>query len=250
MSVTKVAVVGADGRMGQTTCRAVQAADGLELVARVSLGDSMSTATEAGAQVMVDFTAPDAVMANIEAALRLGLHCVIGTSGFDETRIDDVRRLQSAHPDQGVVIAPNFALGAVLLMRFAREAAAHFESVEVIELHHPNKVDAPSGTAIHTATGIAGARRDRGLGDSPDATTQGAPEARGTVIDGVHIHSVRLRGLVAHEEVLFGNPGEQLSIRHDSFDRDAFMPGVLLAIRSVTARPGVTVGLEHLLDFA
>lgn len=242
--------MGADGRMGATTCAAIQEADGLELVARIGPEDSMSKAVDAAAEVMVDFTEPDAVMANVQAAVELGIHCVVGTSGFDDAKLETVRGLLTAHPSLGVVIAPNFALGAVLLMRFAREAAEHFESVEVIELHHPNKLDAPSGTAQHTASAIATARRARGIADSPDATTSGAPEARGTSVDGVRVHSVRLRGLVAHEEVLFGNAGEQLTLRHDSFDRVSFMPGVLLAVRSVTSRPGLTIGLEPLLDLA
>ncbi len=250
MGAIRVAVVGADGRMGATTCTAIEAAEGLELVARIGPDDSMAQAVEVGAEVMVDFTEPDAVLANVQAAVELGVHCVVGTSGFDDAKLEAVRQLLTAHPNVGVVIAPNFALGAVLLMRFAREAAEHFESVEVIELHHPNKLDAPSGTARHTASAIAGARRARGIPDSPDATVLGDPEARGTSVDGVRVHSVRLRGLVAHEEVLFGNAGEQLTLRHDSFDRVSFMPGVLLAVRSVPSRPGLTVGLEPLLDLA
>lgn len=248
MSALRVGVVGSAGRMGTTTCAAIESADGLELVARIDAGDSIAQAKSAGAEVIVDFTAPSAVMATIASAVELGLHCVVGTSGFDDERLDAVRSLLEPSPGVGVVVAPNFALGAVLLMRFARQAASHFESVEVVELHHPDKLDAPSGTAVHTASQVAWARRSRGVPDSPDATSQGATEARGTSVDGVRVHSVRLRGLVAHEEVLLGNAGEVLTIRHDSFDRAAFMPGVLLAVRTVAARPGLTVGLEPLLD--
>ena len=200
-------------------------------------------------QVVVDFTVPDAVMATIEQALGLGMHVVVGTSGFDERRIAQVQQLvDDAGGELGVVIAPNFALGAVLLMRFAREAAAHFTSVEIVETHHPDKVDAPSGTAVHTAEVIAAARRDAGVADAPDATERSLDGARGASVDGIPVHSVRLRGAVAHEEVVFGNAGEILTVRHDSLDRAGFMPGVLLAVREVTRRPGLTVGLEPLLS--
>lgn len=247
MSTVKVAVVGAAGRMGTETCRAVDAAADLELVARVDRDGTVQDAADAGAEVMVDFTVPDAVMQNVERALGLGLHVVVGTSGFDEDRLAAVRAMTESAPGLGVVVAPNFALGAVLLMRFAREAAAHFTSVEVIETHHPDKVDAPSGTAIHTAQVIARARADAGVASAPDATERSLDGARGASVDGVPVHSVRLRGAVAHEEVVLGNPGEILTLRHDSLDRAGFMPGVLLAVRQVRSRPGLTVGLEPLL---
>ncbi len=243
----KVAVIGAAGRMGTETCRAVGAADDLELVARIDRDGSLQDAADAGAEVVVDFTVPDAVMQNIEQALVLGIHVVVGTSGFDDERLAQVRSLVDAAPGLGVVVAPNFALGAVLLMRFAREAAAHFTSVEVVETHHPDKVDAPSGTAIHTARVIAQARADAGVAQAPDATERSLDGARGAVVDGVPVHSVRLRGAVAHEEVVLGNAGEILTLRHDSLDRAGFMPGVLLAVREVASRPGLTVGLEPLL---
>jgi 4-hydroxy-tetrahydrodipicolinate reductase len=243
----KVAVVGAAGRMGTETCRAVGAADDLELVARIDREGSLRDAADAGAEVVVDFTVPDAVMQNIEQALALGIHVVVGTSGFDDARLAQVRSLLDAAPGLGVVVAPNFALGAVLLMRFAREAAAHFTSVEVVETHHPDKVDAPSGTAIHTARVIAQARADAGVAQAPDATERSLDGARGAVVDGIPVHSVRLRGAVAHEEVVLGNAGEILTLRHDSLDRTGFMPGVLLAVREVASRPGLTVGLEPLL---
>lgn len=243
-----VAVVGAAGRMGTETCRAIEGASDLQLVARIDKGDSLASASDAGAKVIVDFTVPDAVMPTIEQALSLGMHVVVGTSGFDDQRIAQVQKLvDEASGDLGVVIAPNFALGAVLLMRFAREAAAHFTSVEIIETHHPDKVDAPSGTAVHTAQVIAAARRDAGVSDAPDATERSLDGARGASVDSIPVHSVRLRGAVAHEEVVLGNAGEILTLRHDSLDRAGFMPGVLLAVREVTRRPGLTVGLESLL---
>ncbi len=245
--MTRVAVVGASGRMGQETCRAVEAADDLTLVARIDRDGSLQDAAAAGAEVVVDFTVPDAVMGNIEAALQLGLHVVVGTSGFDEERLGQVRDVLAGRPGLGVVVAPNFALGAVLLMRFAREAAAHFTSVEIIETHPPDKVDAPSGTAVHTAEVIAAARVAAGTPVAPDATQRSLAGARGAVVEGVPVHAVRLRGAVAHEEVVFGNTGEILTIRHDSLDRAGFMPGVLLAVREVAHRPGLTVGLEPLL---
>lgn len=244
----RVAVLGANGRMGGTTVRAVQEADGLELVAQLDAGDDLRRVTDAGAQVAVDFTVPSVTEQNVHALLDLGVHAVVGTTGWDDAALGRVRDHLLRTPDLGVVVAPNFALGAVLAMSFARQAARWFESVEVVELHHPDKVDAPSGTAVHTAKGIAAARAAAGLGPSPDATTQSLDGARGADVDGVRVHAVRLRGLVAHEEILLGNPGEQLTIRTDSFDRVSFMPGVLLAVRKVVGRPGLTVGLEHLLD--
>ena len=247
MSAIKVAVIGAAGRMGQQTCAAVEAADDLELVARIDRAGSMAEAAAADAQVVVDFTVPDAAMANIEAALRLGLHVVMGTSGFDSDCLAQVETMVERSPELGVVIAPNFAIGAVLLMKFAREAAAHFTSVEIVETHHPDKVDAPSGTAVHTAHVIAESRRSAGRSASPDATSRALEGARGASVEGVPVHSLRLRGAVAHEEVTFGNAGEILTLRHDSLDRAGFMPGVLLAVREVVTRPGLTVGLEPLL---
>lgn len=244
----RVAVLGAAGRMGSTVVRAVQAAPDLELVAQVDAGGDLRAVTDAGAQVAVDFTVPAVTEGNVHALVEAGVHAVVGTTGWTERSLDRVRDLLAAAPGVGVVVAPNFALGAVLAMAFARQAARWFDSAEVVELHHPDKVDAPSGTARHTAQGIAQARAAAGLGPMPDATTQAADGARGADVDGVRVHAVRLRGLVAHEEVLLGNPGEMLTIRHDSFDRVSFMPGVLLAVRQVRHRPGLTVGLEPLLD--
>jgi 4-hydroxy-tetrahydrodipicolinate reductase len=241
-----VAVIGAAGRMGGTTCAAIEAADGLELSARIGAGDDLEAGLK-GADVAVVFSVPDVVVEHVLTCVRLGVHAVVGTTGWTTDRLDRVSKALSGSPGVGVLVAPNFALGAVLLMRFAAEAAVHFESVEVIELHHPDKVDAPSGTARHTATEIAAARRAAGLAASPDATSSGLDGARGADVEGVRVHSVRLRGLTAHEEVLLGGPGEQLSIRHDSFDRVSFMPGVLLAVRRVAQHPGLAVGLEQYL---
>lgn len=245
----KVAVLGADGRMGATVCDAVENAPDLQLVARLERDDDV--ASLAGrADVAVDFTVPSVTEANVHALLDAGVHAVVGTTGWDDPALARVEEHLARTDGLGVVIAPNFALSAVLAMQFAATAARYFESAEVIELHHPNKVDAPSGTALATARGIAAARRDAGLGEMPDATQTQLDGARGAVVDGVHVHAVRLRGLVAHEEVVLGNPGEQLTIRTDSFDRESFMPGVLLAVREVGGRPGLTVGLEHMLDLA
>lgn len=244
-STITVAVIGAKGRMGRQVCRAVEAADGLELGPLVDVGDDLDAV--AGADVAVVFSVPDVAVEHTLACIRNGVHAVVGTTGWTAERLDTVRAALADKPGVGVLVAPNFALGAVLLMRFASIAAQHFESVEVVELHHPDKVDAPSGTARHTAEMIAAARREAGLGPVPDATTTSLDGARGADVDGVRVHAVRLRGLVAHEEVLLGGPGEQLTIRHDSFDRASFMPGVVLGVRTVASRPGLTVGLENYL---
>jgi 4-hydroxy-tetrahydrodipicolinate reductase len=234
--------------MGLEVCKAVDAADDLELVAMVDQGDWLFNASDAGAQVLVDFTTPDVVMDNLHWAVDQGINCVVGTTGFTEQRLSRVRTWLSHKPEVGVLIAPNFGIGAVLMMQFAARAARYFESAEIIELHHPGKLDAPSGTAGHTARLIAAARAEAGLGPMPDATKEEIACARGADIDGVRVHAVRIAGLVAHQEVLFGTQGETLTIRHDSLDRSSFMPGVLLAVRSVVDRPGLTVGIDSLLD--
>jgi len=234
--------------MGRTVSAAIDAAPDLELAASLDVDDDVAALAASGARVAVDFTVPAATEANVHALIDAGLHSVVGTTGWTDESLDRVREHLTRAPGIGVLIAPNFALSAVLAMEFAARAARYFESVEVIELHHPDKVDAPSGTAQHTAAAIAAARAGAGLGPVPDATATGLAGARGADVDGIRVHSVRLRGLVAHEEILFGNPGEQLTIRTDSFDRSSFMPGVLLAVRSVAARPGLTVGLDQLLD--
>jgi 4-hydroxy-tetrahydrodipicolinate reductase len=242
-----VGVLGARGRMGAEVVNAVNASPECELVAALDLGDSLDQLVSSGAHVVVDFTTPDAVMANLEFLITHGIHAVVGTTGFDEKRMATLKSLSSAHPQVGILIAPNFAIGAVLMMEFAAKAAQYFESAEIIELHHPNKVDAPSGTAARTADLISKARKEAGLAAMPDATTSSLDGARGALVGDVPVHSVRLRGLIAHQEVLFGGPGETLTIRHDSLDRAGFMPGVLLGIKSVISRPGVTFGLEHFM---
>nr|WP_319943860.1 4-hydroxy-tetrahydrodipicolinate reductase [Nocardia aurantia] len=244
----RVGVLGAQGRVGQAICAAVEAAADLELVARVDKDDALDVFTESGTQVVVDFTHPDVVMSNLKWLIDHGIHAVVGTTGFDDTRLAEVRDRLADHPEVGVLIAPNFAIGAVLTMRFAEQAARWFESVEVIELHHPNKADAPSGTAYRTASLIAAARQAAGVGRSPDATSTALDGARGADVDDVRVHSIRLAGLVAHQEVLFGTQGETLTIRHDSIDRTSFVPGVLLGVRRIADRPGLTVGIDPLLD--
>jgi 4-hydroxy-tetrahydrodipicolinate reductase len=240
-----VAVLGAHGRMGAEVCRAVAAADDLTLVAGLDAGWVVGNL--AGADVVVDFTTPDAVLDNVRTCIESGTHVVVGTSGWDDERLDQVRSWLAAAPSVGVLIAANFGIGAVLMMRFAEQAAAHFDSVEIVELHHPGKADAPSGTARETARRVAAARSAAGAAPMPDATSSALDGARGASVDGVRVHAVRLAGLVAHQEVLLGAAGETLTIRHDSTDRASFMPGVLTAVRAVPSRPGLTLGLDALL---
>ncbi|HVS67771.1 MAG TPA: 4-hydroxy-tetrahydrodipicolinate reductase [Mycobacteriales bacterium] len=238
----KVGVLGAQGRMGAEVCRAVEEADDLELVAAVDVGDDLAPLT--AAEVVVDFTTPGAVMDNLKWCVEHGLHAVVGTTGWDDARLAEVRDWLGESPRANVLIAPNFGIAAVLMMKFAAIAAPYFDSVEIIELHHPNKIDAPSGTARRTAELIAEARAGR---RSPDATTEEIDGARGAEVNDVRIHAVRLAGLVAHQEVLLGGDGETLTIRHDSLSRESFMPGVLLAVREIRSKPGLTVGIESLL---
>ncbi|UYM04502.1 4-hydroxy-tetrahydrodipicolinate reductase [Solicola gregarius] len=250
---TKVGVLGARGRMGSQACKAIDAADGLELVAGVDIHDSLAGLTGAHAEVVVDFTRPDVVMDNLKWCIGHGVSAVVGTSGFTDERVEELREMVGDRDDVTVLIVPNFSIGAVLMMRFAAQAAPYFESAEVIELHHPEKVDAPSGTAQRTAELIAGARADAGCGAMPDATASDPSGARGGAVGGVPVHSVRARGLVAHQEVLLGALGETLTIRHDSLDRESFMPGVVAGVRAVSGAErtltGVVVGLEHVLGF-
>jgi 4-hydroxy-tetrahydrodipicolinate reductase len=248
--MTNVAVLGAHGKMGTQVCRAVEEADDLSLVARLDQGDGVDALAESFAEVAVDFTHPDAVMDNLDHCIRNGVHAVVGTTGFDDARLERVRRWleeSGTAGKVGVLIAPNFSIGAVLMMRFAAEAARFFESVEITEMHHPTKADAPSGTARRTAEMVAAARERAGAPPIPDATTSEVDGARGADVAGIRVHSQRVRGLVAHQEVLLGGLGETLTIRHDSLDRVSFMPGVLLGVRKVAAHPGLTVGLEPLL---
>ena len=243
----KVGVLGARGRMGSEVVTAVTEAADLELVAALDLGDSLDALVSAGAQVVVDFTTPDSVMANLEFLISHNIHAVIGTTGFDDAKLATVKGWLAKNPSVGVLIAPNFAIGAVLMMEFAEKAARYFESAEIIELHHPAKVDAPSGTAARTAELMSAARKDAGLGAMPDATTTALDGARGALVGGIPVHSVRARGLVAHQEVLFGGLGETLTIRHDSIDRAGFMPGVILGVRKIVNTPGLTHGLDKFM---
>lgn len=248
MSKLRVAVLGAKGRIGSEAVRAVEAAEDMELVAALGRGDKLETMVEAGVEVAVELTDPGSVMGNLDFCVRHGIHGVVGTTGWTDERLAQLNGWLDASPRVGVLIAPNFSIGAVLTMRFARQAARFFESVEVIELHHPNKVDAPSGTAARTAQLIGEARREAGRAPQPDATATALEGARGAEVDGVPVHSVRLRGLLAHQEVLLGGEGETLTIRHDSIHHSSFMPGILLGARRVVTTPGLTFGLEHFLD--
>ncbi len=247
----KVSVVGAKGRMGSHVVKAVNGAEDTSLALALDAGDDLTQITPENTDVVVEFTVPAVSLDNVLALVAQGVNVVVGTTGWTDAKLDRVREALACAPreNQSVFIAPNFAISAVLADYFAKVAAPYFESAEVIELHHPNKVDAPSGTAIHTAHAIAEARQDAGLGAVPD-NTQTDGGSRGQVVDGIHVHAVRLRGLNAHEEVLFGNAGEQLTIRADSFDRISFMPGVLLAVRKIASGnyPGLTVGLDHFLN--
>ena len=250
----RVAVIGASGRMGSEAVRAVEDAPGLSLVGTYGSGDELGDL--GGADVAVELTVPGASPGNVAHCVERGVHAVVGTTGWDDERLETLRRQLAAAPPArsgagvAVLIAPNFAVGAILMMSFAAKAARFFESVEVIELHHPAKVDAPSGTATRTAVMVGAARDAAGLAPVPDATTHDPDGARGARVSGIPVHSVRLRGFVAHQEVLLGNAGEVLTIRHDSFDRSSFMPGVIAAVRAAADHPGLTVGLEHYLGLA
>jgi 4-hydroxy-tetrahydrodipicolinate reductase len=244
--MAKVGVLGARGRMGREVVRVVAEAEDLGVAAEVDQEDDLDAL--AGCDVVIDFTHPGVVMENLRWCIAHDLDVVVGTSGFAEDRLDEVRGWLTEHPDVHVLVVPNFSVGAILMMRFAVQAARFFDSAEVIELHHAAKADAPSGTALRTASLIGAARAAAGLGAPPDATASSLPGARGAIVDDVHVHSVRVAGLVAHQEVLFGGHGETLTIRHDSLDRTSFMPGVLLAVRRIGSLPvGLTVGLEGLL---
>ena len=248
--MTRVAVLGAKGRMGSASVQAIEASDDLELVAQVDVDDDLEAVTAAGAEVALDFTQPAVALDHVRWCIEHGVHVVVGTSGFDDAKVSEVRQLLGTDPEVGVLVVPNFSVGAVLMMRFAAIAAPFFESVEILEMHHPDKVDAPSGTATRTAEVIAAARRDAGSPDLPDATTTDPDGARGARVDGVPVHAIRARGFVASQEVVLGGVGETLVLRHDSHDRASFMPGVLAALRAVPSRPGVTVGLDPVLGLA
>ncbi|MFI9588110.1 4-hydroxy-tetrahydrodipicolinate reductase [Streptomyces sp. NPDC052236] len=248
MSKLRVAVLGARGRIGSAAVRAVEAADDMELVAALSRGDKLEALVESGTQVVIELTTPASVMGNLDFCVRHGMHAVVGTTGWSDERLAQLHTSLAASPRTGVLIAPNFSIGAVLTMKFAQQAARYFESVEVVELHHPNKADAPSGTATRTAQLIAAARAEAGCAPQPDATVTALDGARGADVDGVPVHAIRLRGLLAHQEVLLGGEGETLTIRHDSLHHSSFMPGILLGARRVVSTPGLTFGLEHFLE--
>jgi len=243
----KVGVLGATGKVGSAVVAGVEKAGDLQLAAKVSAGDSLQVLVDEGVDVIVDFTTPNAVMDNLEFCINNGIHCVVGTTGFDDERYQKVRDWCAANEGVGVLIAPNFAISAVLTMAFARQAAPFFESAEVVELHHPYKLDAPSGTAVKTAQGIADARKEAGLTEMPDATEQALDGSRGANVDGVPVHAVRMQGMVAHEEVIFGTTEQSLTIRQDSYGRESFVPGVLTGVREVANRPGLTIGLDAYL---
>ncbi|WP_151548757.1 MULTISPECIES: 4-hydroxy-tetrahydrodipicolinate reductase [Corynebacterium] len=245
-STIAVGVLGAKGRVGQAVVAGVEASEDLRLVAALDRGDSLDALVESGAEVVVDFTTPDVVMDNLEFMISHNISAVVGTTGFTAERLETVRGWLE-NSSSSVLIAPNFAISAVLTMQFARQAARFFESAEVIEMHHPNKLDAPSGTAVHTAEGIAEARREAGMDSQPDATTQSLEGARGADVQGVPVHAVRMSGTVAHETVIFGTQGQSLTIKQDSYDRTSFIPGVLVGVRNYAQHPGLTVGLEHYL---
>lgn len=245
--MTRVAVLGARGRMGSTSVAAIEATPDLELVAEVDLGERIEDVTAGRADVALVFTTPDVALEQVLWLVEQGVHAVVGTSGFDGQRIAAVEAAVAEHPGVGVLVVPNFSIGAVLMMRFAATAAPFFESVEVVEMHHPDKVDAPSGTATRTAELVAAAREEAGSAPLPDATTSDPLGARGARVQGVPVHSVRARGFVASQEVLLGGVGETLSLRHDSSTRESFMPGVVTALRHAGDRAGVTVGLDAVL---
>ena len=247
MHMIKVGVLGAQGKVGSAVVAGVKKAEDLELAAEINKGDSLQTLVDEGVDVIVDFTTPNAVMDNLEFCINNGIHCVVGTTGFDDARYQQVRDWCAANEGVGVLIAPNFAISAVLTMAFARQAAPFFESAEVVEFHHPNKLDAPSGTAVKTAQGIAQARKEAGMGAMPDATEQALDGSRGADVDGVPVHAVRMQGMVAHEEVIFGTTDQSLTIRQDSYGRESFVPGVLTGVREVANRPGLTIGLDEYL---
>lgn len=245
--MTKIGVLGAKGRVGSAIVATVENNPQHELAAALDHGDDLQQLVDAGVEVVVDFTVPDSVMDNVEFCVKNGIHAVVGTTGWTEERYNQVRQWLQESPETGVLVAPNFAISAVLTMRFAEIAAPFFESAEVIELHHPNKKDAPSGTAVHTAEGIAKAREAAGMGPQPDATEQSLDGARGADVQGVPVHAVRMTGMVAHEQVIFGTQGQSLTIKQDSYDRESFVPGVMVGVEKISSYPGLTIGLEKFL---
>lgn len=246
-SPLKVGVIGASGNVGQTLVVALKGESDLELVAAVDHDDSLDTLVDSGVEIAIDFTSPSAVMDNVKFLIDHGIHAVVGTTGWTDDRYDQVREWLKDSPNTGVLVAPNFAISAVLTEKLAEIAAPYFDSAEVVEMHHPGKKDAPSGTAIHTAQTIAQSRDKAGCGDQPDATEQALDGARGASVDGIPVHAIRMKGAVAHEAVIFGSQGQSLTIRQDSYDRTSFVPGVFLGVRKVPEHPGLTIGLDSFL---
>lgn len=244
----RVAVIGAKGRMGSHAVDAIDDAKGLELVAALGSSDSLETLIDQNIDVAVELTVPKSTEDNVTFLVENGIDTVVGTTGWDNDRLARLEATLKDHPETAVLIAPNFSIGAVLAMRFAELAAPYFDSAEVVEIHHTRKLDAPSGTANHTAQRIAAARNAAGLPAVPDSTESDPQGARGAVIDGIHVHAIRQQGMNAHEEILFGSDGEALTIRTDSHSTSAFMPGIVTAVRSIADYTGLIHGLENMLD--
>lgn len=248
MTEIRVAVIGAQGRMGSHAVKAIEEAEGLALVAALGSADGLDAVLDAQADVAVELTVPRATEDNVRFLVEHGIDTVVGTTGWDNDRLARLEATLKDHPETAVLIAPNFSIGAVLAMRFAELAAPYFDSAEVVEIHHTRKLDAPSGTANHTAQRIAAARNAAGLPAVPDSTESDPQGARGAVIDGIHVHAIRQQGMNAHEEILFGSDGEALTIRTDSHSTSAFMPGIVTAVRSIADYTGLIHGLENMLD--
>ncbi|MDN5551916.1 MULTISPECIES: 4-hydroxy-tetrahydrodipicolinate reductase [Brevibacterium] len=248
MNAIRVAVIGAQGRMGAQAVDAITEAEGLELVATLGSSDSLESLLEKSIDVAVELTVPASTEANVRFLVEHDIDTVVGTTGWDAEKLSGLEELLAKHAVTAVLIAPNFSIGAVLAMRFAELAAPYFDSAEVVEIHHPRKLDAPSGTANHTAQRIAAARNDAGLPPVPDATEIDPNGARGAVVDGIHVHAIRQQGMTASEEIHFGSSGEALTIRTDSHSTSAFMPGIVTAVRSISDYTGLLHGLENMLD--
>ncbi|GAB3949601.1 4-hydroxy-tetrahydrodipicolinate reductase [Kribbella albertanoniae] len=246
--MTRIAVVGARGRMGVASVRAIEASSDLTVAAEIDIDDDVQDIVDHNAEVVLVFSPPDVAHEQVQWCIKQGLHVVVGTSGFDEQSVEQIRAALVDHAEVGVFVVPNFSVSAVLMAKFAAQAAPYFESVEIIEMHHPGKVDAPSGTAQHTAELIGRARAAAGTAQSPDATYLDPHGVRGGRIEGVSVHAVRVRGFMSSQEVLFGVDGEILRLRYDSVTRESLMPGVLTALRAVPKLTGVTVGLDAVMS--
>ncbi|MBT0770010.1 4-hydroxy-tetrahydrodipicolinate reductase [Kineosporia sp. J2-2] len=245
--MNQIAVLGARGRMGVASVRAIEASPDLNVAAEIDLHDDLHDIIDRKADIALVFTPPDVAHDHVQWCIKQGIHVVVGTSGFDEASVERIRAALVDHSDVNVFVVPNFSVGAVLMTKFATQAAPFFESVEIIEFHHPGKVDAPSGTALRTAEVVARARNEAGCAPSPDATVLDPYGARGGQIEGIGVHSIRVSGFMSSQEVLLGNEGETMTLRYDSISRESLMPGVLSSLRAVPNLPGVTVGLEVVL---